>query len=68
MNQDVNFERLVNLTEGSSGADIKAIVTEAGMFAIRCERVSVNMSDFEKAIAKVMGKLDSDECYKEMYA
>ncbi|MHA1130441.1 MAG: proteasome-activating nucleotidase [Candidatus Helarchaeota archaeon] len=68
MDNTVNFERLVNLTEGSSGADIKAIVTEAGMFAIRCEKEIVSMVDFEKAIEKVMGKFASEECYKEMYA
>jgi proteasome regulatory subunit len=68
MDETVSFERLVHLTDGSSGADIKAIVTEAGMFAIRCEKDYVSMPDFEKAITKVMGKLDLDECPREMYA
>lgn len=64
----VNIDRLVALTDGASGADIKAIVTEAGMFAIRQEKDSVSLSDYERAIEKVMGKLESDECYREMYA
>ncbi|MHA1651478.1 MAG: proteasome-activating nucleotidase [Candidatus Helarchaeota archaeon] len=68
MDKSVDFEKLVRLTEGASGADIKAIVTEAGMFAIRSEREIVCMEDFEKSIEKVMGKVDIDECYKEMFA
>ncbi|MHA1637127.1 MAG: proteasome-activating nucleotidase [Candidatus Thorarchaeota archaeon] len=36
-----------------TGADIKAICTEAGMFAIRDKRVLVTSKDFRKAITKV---------------
>lgn len=68
MESTINFDRLVKLTDGASGADIKAIVTEAGMFAIRCEREIVTMEDFEKAVDKVLGKLDMDNCPQEMYA
>ncbi|HVO77266.1 MAG TPA: proteasome-activating nucleotidase [Methanomassiliicoccales archaeon] len=45
-------------TETATGADIKAICTEAGMFAIRDNRDTVFMCDFERAIAKV---LETDE-------
>ena len=38
---------------GVSGADIKAICTEAGMFAIRDDRTRVKMLDFTRAIDKV---------------
>jgi proteasome regulatory subunit len=41
-------------TEGATGADIKAICTEAGMFTIRENRDVVQMSDFERAITKVL--------------
>ena len=44
--------------DGATGADIKAICTEAGMFAIRDNRDMVSMSDFERAIIKV---LDTEE-------
>ncbi|HIH00766.1 TPA: proteasome-activating nucleotidase, partial [Thermoplasmata archaeon] len=37
-----------------TGADIKAICTEAGMFAIRENRDIVTMSDLERAISKVL--------------
>ncbi len=53
---DVDFKKLAEMTEGASGADIKAIVTEAGMFAIKQEKAKVTMSDFEMAIQKVMKK------------
>ncbi|MCK4269138.1 MAG: proteasome-activating nucleotidase, partial [Methanogenium sp.] len=36
-----------------NGADLKAICTEAGMFAIRSERDIVTHNDFLKAIDKV---------------
>jgi proteasome regulatory subunit len=52
--EDVNFNELAKMTEGASGADIKAIVTEAGMFAIRAERREVTLEDFKQAIRKVM--------------
>jgi len=53
---DVDFKELARITEGASGADIKAICTEAGMFAIREERAKVTMLDFTKAIDKVLKK------------
>jgi len=52
--KDVNFEELASRTDGASGADIKAICTEAGMFAIREDRTRVKMLDFTKGIDKVM--------------
>lgn len=54
--EDVDFKELARVTEGASGADIKAICTEAGMFAIREERAIVRMVDFNKAIDKVLKK------------
>lgn len=58
MNLDntVNLEELAAHSEGATGADIKAIATEAGMFAIRDNRDIVSMIDFEKAIAKVLAE------------
>lgn len=54
--EDVDFNELARLSEGASGADIRAIVTEAGMLAIKEERLKVTMNDFLKAIEKVMKK------------
>ncbi len=52
--EDVNLEELASLTEGASGADIRAICTEAGMFAIRDGRTLVEMGDFRRAIGRVL--------------
>lgn len=53
---DVDFKKLAEMTEGASGADIKAICTEAGMFAIREEKAKVTLEDFERAVVKVLKK------------
>jgi len=60
---EIDAERIAKLTEGASGADIKAIAMEAGMFAIRSDRESVTASDFEDAVRKVMGmpKIESHQ-------
>lgn len=44
---------------GASGAECKAVCTEAGMFALRERRVHVTQEDFEMAVSKVMKK-DTD--------
>ncbi len=41
---------------GASGAEVKAVCTEAGMFALRERRVHVTQEDFELAVSKVMKK------------
>ncbi len=53
ISDDIDFSRLARLTEGSSGADLKAIATEAGMLAVRVDKQSVEMNDFLDAIEKV---------------
>jgi len=40
----------------ASGAECKAVCTEAGMFALRERRVHVTQEDFEMAVSKVMKK------------
>jgi proteasome regulatory subunit len=54
--QDVDL-RLVALEAGntSTGADLKAVCTEAGMFAIREAREMVSMEHFRQALSKVLG-------------
>jgi proteasome regulatory subunit len=56
MDPDVDLNDIVAETEGTSGADIKSIVTEAGMFAIRRRARSVCKNDFDQAIEKVLKK------------
>ncbi|MBI2651852.1 AAA family ATPase [Candidatus Woesearchaeota archaeon] len=49
----INFDALTRRMEGFSGAEIKAVCTEAGYFAIRADRTFVTKEDFLKAIDKV---------------
>jgi proteasome regulatory subunit len=55
---EISVEDLASRTDSATGADIKAICTEAGMFAIRENRDMVTLSDFERAITKVIGKIE----------
>lgn len=54
--EDVNLEELVMTKDDYSGADIKAICTEAGLLALRERRMKVVHGDFKKAKEKVMYK------------
>ena len=52
--RNVDFTSLVERTSGSSGAQIKAICTEAGMYAVRERRSYVTRNDFDRAVEKVL--------------
>ncbi|MFQ5884926.1 MAG: proteasome-activating nucleotidase [Thermoplasmata archaeon] len=54
VSKSINFGTLASRCEGATGADIKAICTEAGMFAIREDRDVVTKADFERSTEKVM--------------
>jgi len=56
LDADVNLKLIAELVDGSSGADLKALSTEAGMYAIREERTTIYQSDFESAAAKILNK------------
>ncbi len=56
LDPEVNLRMISDLAEGSSGADLKALSTEAGMYAIREERTMIYQSDFESAAAKILNK------------
>ena len=56
----VDFDTLAAETDLASGADIKAICTEAGMFAIRDERTEVTQADFEAAHAKISAEEEEE--------
>jgi len=54
LDKDVDIDKLVKMTNDLSGADIKAIVTEAGMFVIRRRDRTIKMNDFIDAYHKVI--------------
>ncbi|HUV84026.1 MAG TPA: proteasome-activating nucleotidase [archaeon] len=61
LDPDVYLDKLVRMTDGLSGADIKAIVTEAGMFVIRRRDRTIKMSDFMDAYNKIIVEEHDDE-------
>jgi proteasome regulatory subunit len=56
VSKEVRLNGIVKATEGATGADIKVICTEAGMFAIREDRDTITKEDFLKAIDKLFKK------------
>lgn len=56
IDSNLDLESLLGSTQGATGADIKVMCTEAGMFAIRDSRTSVTQKDFQKAIAKLQAR------------
>ncbi|MFX1467399.1 MAG: proteasome-activating nucleotidase [Promethearchaeota archaeon] len=66
--ENVDFKRLVSLTEGATGADIKAICTEAGMFAIRKDADVIINKDFIDAVSKVMNKVKDQFIESRLYS
>ena len=53
---DINMEEFVLAKDELSGADIKAVCTEAGLLALRERRMRVTQADFRKAKEKVLYK------------
>jgi proteasome regulatory subunit len=59
--EDVDFATLATETGDASGADIKAVCTEAGMFAIRDDRTEISMADLRNAWSKLQTEDDDEE-------
>lgn len=60
LTRGINLKSLAAKMKGASGAESKAVCTEAGMFALRERRIHVTQDDFEMAVAKVLKK-DSEK-------
>jgi 26S proteasome regulatory subunit T2 len=54
LNEDVDLEVFVMAKDDLSGADIKAVCTEAGLLALRERRMKVTQDDFLKAKEKAL--------------
>lgn len=53
VDRDIRFELLARLCPNTTGAELRSVCTEAGMFAIRARRKSVSEKDFLDSINKV---------------
>ena len=60
--RDIRFELMSRLCPNSTGADIRSVCTEAGMFAIRARRKTVTEKDFLDAVNKVGSKGSPAAC------
>ncbi|KAK6342159.1 ATPase of 26S proteasome regulatory subunit 4 [Orbilia blumenaviensis] len=52
--EDVDLDEFISQKDDLSGADIKAICTEAGLLALRERRMRVQMADFRSARERVL--------------
>jgi len=52
--KDIRYELLARLCPNSTGAELRSVCTEAGMFAIRARRKIATEKDFIEAINKVI--------------
>merc|ERR1711865_630191 len=52
--RDIRFELLARLCPNNTGADIRSVCTEAGMFAIRARRKTISEKDMIEAVNKVI--------------
>lgn len=65
--ESLEHEKIIDTMEGFSGAEIRAVCTEAGYFAIRSNRTKVIHEDFVKAVVKVNQDEDEDKEYMRMF-
>ncbi|KAM0974543.1 hypothetical protein ACFX13_017986 [Malus domestica] len=57
----VDLKKIEEKLNGASGAELKAVCTEAGMFAWRARQVHVTKEDFEIAVGKVMMEASAND-------
>ncbi|KAJ3339630.1 26S protease regulatory subunit 8 [Gonapodya sp. JEL0774] len=60
LTRGINLRKIAEQMGGASGAEVKGVCTEAGMYALRERRVHVTQEDFEMAVGKIMKK-DSEQ-------
>ncbi|MEC7245090.1 MAG: ATP-dependent zinc metalloprotease FtsH [Bacteroidota bacterium] len=58
LNDDVNVKNLAAQTPGFAGAEIANVCNESALIAARKNKVSIEMSDFQDAIDRVIGGLE----------
>jgi proteasome regulatory subunit len=69
MEEDVDLFEIAKTTEEASGADLKAVVVEAGMNALRRNATCASREDFDMAIGKVLGdEVDGSEEALRMFS
>ena len=68
LTRGLDLTRIAEKLNGASGAEVKGVCSEAGMFALRERRVHVTQEDFEMAVAKVLKKdADANMSLKKLF-
>lgn len=68
LDKGVDVDAIVKETKEFSGAEIKAVCTEAGYFAIRADRTRITPEDFRSAVRKVKEEKELEgEDYLRMF-
>ncbi len=68
---NVELEKLSNSCDRMTGADIRSVCMEAGILALRNDRKSIQLADFQQAIEKVRStnfKTDDSAQSQKMFA
>jgi 26S proteasome regulatory subunit T6 len=61
LTRGINLNKIAEKMNGCSGAELKGVCTEAGMYALRERRVHVTQEDFDLATAKILNKHDDKQ-------
>ena len=68
LDDSVDIRKLAKKCEGMSGAELKAVVTEAGMHAISEDKSSMSKEDLEEGVRRVLSERSrSTEGAEELY-
>lgn len=67
LDKSIDLEEVAKRCEDFTGAQIRALVTEAGYFAIKDKRKSVNQKDFIRAVEVVRDKEDIYQIMNQSY-
>ncbi|KAI3416074.1 26S proteasome regulatory subunit 7 [Globodera pallida] len=54
VDRNIRYELIARLCPNTTGADLRSVCTEAGMFALRARRKVITEQDFLKAVQKVV--------------
>ncbi len=61
LTRTISHSYLADRTDGLSGADLRNLCTEAGMFAIRRNHSSIRKEDMEDALSKILQRKDQKD-------
>ncbi|BFZ61349.1 26S proteasome regulatory subunit 8 [Saitoella coloradoensis] len=65
LTRGINLRAIAEKLSGASGAEVKGVCTEAGMYALRERRVHVTQEDFEMAVAKILARSEDRDVSKQ---